>query len=200
MAKIESLTDPSAFVDLLDKSGLLTPEELAQVRKSAAGLADASTLARQLIKSEKLTQWQAKQLLGRYSRLTVGKYRLLGELGKGPMGRVFLAEHGTLNKRVSLKVLPSRFSSQPDVLKRFLDEANRASALNHRNIIHIFDVGKEDEGRYYLAMEYVEGKDLPRLAVQCRRHVQSSWCARRPTGWLMPTSRASRMATSNHPT
>jgi serine/threonine protein kinase len=163
MAKIELLTDASAFVDLLEKSGLLTPEELAEVRQSAAGQADASALARQLIKKEKLTSWQAKQLLGRYSRLTVGKYRLLGELGKGPMGRVYLAEHGTLNKRVSLKVLPARFGSQPEVLKRFLDEANRASALNHRNIIHIFDVGKEDEGRYYLAMVYVEGQDIQRL-------------------------------------
>jgi serine/threonine-protein kinase len=163
MAKIELLTDASAFVDLLDKSGLLPPEAIADLRKSAAGQPDASALARQLIKADKLTAWQARQLLGRYTRLTIGKYRLLSELGKGPMGRVYLAEHDKLNKRVSLKVLPARFGSQPEVLKRFLDEANRAGALNHRNIIHIFDVGKDDEGRYYLAMEYVEGKDLQRL-------------------------------------
>ncbi|HZL89400.1 MAG TPA: serine/threonine-protein kinase [Pirellulaceae bacterium] len=161
MAKNESLTDTGAFVDHLDKSGLLTPEQMVQVRKSAAGQADASSLARQLVKNETLTAWQAAQILGRFTRLTVGKYRLLGELGKGPMGRVFLAEHGKLNKRVSLKVLPSRFSAQAEVLKRFLQEATRASALNHRNIIHLYDVGDE-EGRFYLAMEYVEGKDLQR--------------------------------------
>ena len=163
MAKIELLTDANAFLDLLGKSGLVAPERLAEVRKSAAGQTDASALARQLIKEGTLTAWQAKQLLGQFSRLTVGKYRLLGQLGKGPMGRVYLAEHGQLNKKVSLKVLPTRFAAQPEMLERFLNEANRASALNHRNIIHIFDVGQDDESRYYLAMEYVEGKDIQRL-------------------------------------
>lgn len=163
MAKIEPLTEASAYLDLLERSGLLAPEVLAAIRKSAAGQGDATSLARSLAKEGKLTKWQAQQLLYQFSGFTVGKYRLLDQIGRGPMGRVYLAEHGKLNKKVSLKLLPSRLGSQPDVLKRFLDEANRAGALNHRNIIHIFDVGKDDDGRYYLAMEHVEGKDVQRL-------------------------------------
>ena len=90
MAKIELLTDPSAFLELLDKSGLIAPEGVAEIRQTAAEHADATALARALVKEGKLTSWQAGQLLARFTRLTIGKYRLLNQLGKGPMGRVYL--------------------------------------------------------------------------------------------------------------
>ncbi|MEX2026264.1 MAG: serine/threonine-protein kinase, partial [Pirellulaceae bacterium] len=162
MAKIDPLTDATVFLDVLAKSALLPEEAIAKLRSAASPALDASALARQLIKEGTLTRWQASQLLRQYSGLTIGPYRLLDQLGKGPTGRVYLAEHGKLGKKVSLKVLPGRFSSQPDVLKRFLDEANRAGALNHRNLIHIFDVGSDGE-KFYLSVEYVEGKDFQRL-------------------------------------
>jgi hypothetical protein len=162
MAKTDPLTDATAFLDLLAKSGLLSEEALAKLRSGASPAMDASTLARRLIKDGTLTRWQASQLLRQYSALTIGPYRLLDQLGKGPTGRVYLAEHCKLGKKVSLKVLPGRFSTQPEVLKRFLDEANRAGAMNHRNLIHIFDVGSQNE-KYYLSVEYVEGVDFQRL-------------------------------------
>ncbi|HUE72296.1 MAG TPA: serine/threonine-protein kinase [Pirellulaceae bacterium] len=162
MAKIEPLTDATVFLDVLAKSELLPEEAVAKLHSAASPATDASTLARQLIKDGTLTRWQASQLLRQYSGLAIGPYRLLDQLGKGPTGRVYLAEHGKLGKKVSLKVLPGRFSAQPEVLKRFLDDANRAGALNHRNLIHIFDVGSDGE-KYYLSVEYVEGKDFQRL-------------------------------------
>ena len=162
MASIEPLTDPNQFIDVLAKSELLTTEALISLRGTVSAATDATALARQLIKEGSLTRWQASQLLRQYTALTIGPYRLLDQIGKGPTGRVYLAEHDKLGKKVSLRVLPARFSSQPDLRKRFLDEANRAGALNHRNLIHIFDAGSDGD-RYYLSVEYVEGKDFQRL-------------------------------------
>jgi serine/threonine-protein kinase len=161
MGKLEPLTEAEAFLSALEKSGLVTADELRKLREQPPG-PDAKTVARFLIKEGQLTKWQAQQLLHGFSRLVIGKYKLLDQLGKGPTGRVYLAEHAQLGKRVSLKELARRFSSQAEILKQFLDQANRAAALNHRNLTHIFDVGHDDE-RYYLVMEYVEGLDLKRL-------------------------------------
>jgi eukaryotic-like serine/threonine-protein kinase len=89
----------------------------------------------------------------------VGPYRILSLLGSGGMGEVYLAEDPRLGRRVALKFLPLPFVIDPDRVRRFETEARAASALNHPNILTVFDIGQAD-GTHYIVTEYVEGETL----------------------------------------
>lgn len=92
----------------------------------------------------------------------IGKYRLLAELGHGGMARVFLAvAHGPsgFSKLVVLKMIRVHLADDPDTLQMFLDEARLAGRLNHPNVVHTLEVVEED-GRYLMVMEYLEGQSL----------------------------------------
>jgi serine/threonine protein kinase/Tol biopolymer transport system component len=93
---------------------------------------------------------------------TFGAYRILKPLGSGGMGKVFLAEDSNLQRLIALKLLPPSLTGSTDSTLRFRQEALAASAISHPNIAHIHEFG-EVEGRYYLTMEYVEGKTLREL-------------------------------------
>jgi serine/threonine protein kinase/Tol biopolymer transport system component len=105
----------------------------------------------------------AELLVEKESLLTpsgnLGSYRILSTLGRGGMGEVLLAEDSRLGRKVALKLLPSSFTNDPERLARFEREARAASALNHPNILTIYEVGSFD-GRQFIASEYVEGETL----------------------------------------
>ena len=88
-----------------------------------------------------------------------GKYKIAEEIGQGGMGIVYKAEDLKLKRFVALKFLPPHLMDAPELKERFLVEAQAAAALNHTNICTIYEVG-EEEGRPYIAMEYVEGETL----------------------------------------
>lgn len=159
MPKPATASDMEKFLALLESSGLLSAERMKAVREIAASQADVKSLARHLVKDNTLTRWQAMQLLGGFNAFVIDKYRLLSQIGSGEHGRVFLAEHSAMARRVALRTLPRRSAERPEVLKRFLQEAQAASALDHRNIIHVYDVNSEGE-RYYVVMEHVDGRSL----------------------------------------
>lgn len=92
----------------------------------------------------------------------IGHYRILAKIGAGGMGEVWLAEDVRLRRRVALKILPARFSQDADRVSRFRREALAVSALNHPNILTIFDIDEVD-GVHYMATEYVEGHTLRQL-------------------------------------
>jgi tRNA A-37 threonylcarbamoyl transferase component Bud32 len=80
-------------------------------------------------------------------------------IAEGGMGSVYRARKELLDRTVAVKVLHPRFAEEKDLLARFLREAKLASTLEHPNLIRFFDVGEEG-GRYFITMEYVEGRDL----------------------------------------
>ncbi len=93
----------------------------------------------------------------RYRRL--GKYELHQLLGEGAMGIVWKAYDTVLRRYVALKLLSSSFRKTKDMQERFLREARAAGAIQHANIVTVYDLG-ESEGQLYIAMELVEGRDL----------------------------------------
>ena len=89
----------------------------------------------------------------------LGPYEIKSSLGSGGMGEVYRATQRSLGRQVAIKVLSPEFACDPDRLRRFEQEARSASALNHPNIISIYDVGCEGANSY-IAMEFVDGKTL----------------------------------------
>lgn len=91
---------------------------------------------------------------------TIGRYRVLGELGQGAMGIVYLAEDPVLKRGVAIKVMKPGAMSPEEALRRFHREAEVSAKLNHPNVITIFDVGNEPGLGPFLAMEHLQGTSL----------------------------------------
>ncbi len=87
----------------------------------------------------------------------LGPYEILAPLGAGGMGEVYRARDPRLSRDVAIKVLPAGFSSDPDRLRRFEQEAPAAGSLNHPNILAVHDVGHHD-GAPYVVSELLEGQ------------------------------------------
>jgi tetratricopeptide (TPR) repeat protein len=90
------------------------------------------------------------------------RYQIVGELGRGGMGIVYKAKDSVLDRLVAYKVLPDALKENPQALKNFLREAQSAAQLNHPNIVTVYDAGEQD-GRYYIAMEFVDGNTLKEI-------------------------------------
>ena len=90
---------------------------------------------------------------------TVSHYRILSKIGSGGMGEVFRARDSRLDRDVAIKVLPSELSTDTDRLRRFEQEAKATSALNHPNILTVFDIGEHDDAPFIVA-ELLDGEEL----------------------------------------
>ena len=90
---------------------------------------------------------------------TLSHYRIVSKIGAGGMGEVYLAQDTKLDRKVALKILPADLAANQDRMRRFVQEAKAAAALNHPNIAHIYEIG-ESEGTNFIAMEFVDGKTL----------------------------------------
>jgi serine/threonine protein kinase len=164
MAAIASTDE---FLELIRKSGVTEEKRFdAWLKKAKANgplPAKPTELAGLLVRDGILTTFQAEQLLlGRWRRFTIGKYKVLEKLGSGGMGSVYLCEHKLMRRRVAVKVLPTAKAQEESALERFYREARAVAALDHPNIVHAYDIDK-DESLHFLVMEYVDGASLQEI-------------------------------------
>lgn len=159
------------YLEHLLRLELLSPTEvtafLQRHTERLDQLSSADQLNSELIGVKLLTPYQADRIVaGTTHGLILGNYRVLGRLGAGGMGVVFLGEHTLMNRRVAIKVLPVDDDCSPVMLHRFYAEIQVLAKLHHPNIVMAFDSGTLDsEGPglpmlIYLVMELLDGCDL----------------------------------------
>src|SRR5882724_3370375 len=117
--------------------------------------------------AELLTEDHAELAVGQ----RIAHYEILGLLGAGGMGEVYLAHDTRLGRKIALKLLSTHFTTDRDRLRRFEQEARVASALNHPNICMIHEVGETEDDRHYIAMEYVDGVTLREHITETRMQI-----------------------------
>jgi serine/threonine protein kinase len=159
------------LLDLVRRSGLVDEAKLTSFlekttsRHGEAVLEDQPRLADLLVEEGLVTRWQADKLLsGRHKGFRLGKYKLLGEIGKGGMSRVYLAEHELMKRRVAIKVLPQNRVNDSSYLERFRLEARAVAKLDDPNIVRAYDIDNE-QNIHYIVMEYVDGQDLHQMVM-----------------------------------
>ena len=91
----------------------------------------------------------------------INQYKIISAIGKGGMGEVFLAQDTRLDRKVAIKFLNEEFSRDADKLNRFVREAKAVSALNHPNILTVYEIGEKDEANF-IVTEFIEGATLRR--------------------------------------
>src|SRR5436853_1693541 len=89
----------------------------------------------------------------------LGRYEIRSKIGEGGMGEVYLAQDTKLDRKVALKILPADVAAHADRMKRFVQEAKAASALNHPNILTIHEIDQTDSG-HFIATEFIDGETL----------------------------------------
>ena len=156
----------TVFGKIVVERGLCTDEELRrsldemEIRRKIKPV----ILKDLMVELDFITASQAERLKTslKESKAAVKKipgYKILGKLGAGAMAVVYKAKQLSLNRIVAIKVLPKRFSENPEYVERFYKEGQAAGSLNHPNIVQAIDVG-EAGGYHYFVMEYVEGKTI----------------------------------------
>ena len=148
------------FLSQLSDSGILSDQKLRAAAHKKSGHQDGESLAREMIKSGHLTKYQAEQILGgKGKNLCMGQYVLLEKLGAGGMGQVYKAYHQAMERVVAIKVILAKGKIDEESVRRFEREVKAAAKLSHPNIITVYDAGNAN-GRHFMVMELVKGKDL----------------------------------------
>jgi len=160
-----AIQSAAELIVALDRLQLLAPGQLEQLRRyQQFQCASPRVLGEQLLGCGWLTTYQFDQLLqGRGSELILGSYVLLEPIGAGAMGQVYKARHRPLDRLVALKVLRKELGGNSEVIKRFHREVRAVANLKHPNIVQALDADRAN-GWHFLAMEFVPGTDLGRLA------------------------------------
>ncbi|PYK06437.1 MAG: hypothetical protein DME66_04510, partial [Verrucomicrobia bacterium] len=112
---------------------------------------------------------QADLLVGQ----TFGHYKISKRIGRGGMGEVYLATDVTAGRKAALKLLPMRFTGDAERLKRFQQEARAVVALNHPNILTVYEIG-EDHSTHYIASEMIEGETLRQRLMRGRMELSEA--------------------------
>src|SRR5712671_1248786 len=138
-------------------------EALLASHQRAGGFIETSAVG---ITTKIIENGQADLLVGR----TIGHYKISKRIGSGGMGEVYLATDITAGREAALKLLPTRFTSDAERLKRFQQEAHALVGLNHPNILTVYEIG-EVHSTHYIASELIEGETLRQRLMRGRMEV-----------------------------
>jgi molecular chaperone DnaK len=157
------------FLEALRRSGLMSADEVDAFMVTLPpffGEPSAKSLAAELVRRGRLTKYQAMRIAtGRPEGLVLGKYVIQEKIGEGGMGEVFVAEHRRMKRPVVVKILPKHALECEQSIRRFQREVEAAAKLHHPNIVTAYDADEED-GIYFLVMEYVDGRPLGEVVHQ----------------------------------
>lgn len=148
----------------LDKT--FTPDRTESFNATAAaGSVDATFVPTATAPGSAETRAQVTKVTGAAAApkktTTLGKYKLLKELGQGGMGKVFLGEDTKLGRKAAIKILSSALAGQGDFVTRFYKEARAMARVHHECTVSVYDVDQDpDRGIHYVAMEFVDGKSM----------------------------------------
>src|SRR5687768_2405669 len=162
--KIKNLLDDALKLDVLKREQFLDKAcgNDINLRRELEELLASSEKVESFLESPPVGE-VAEVIINQRDKLasgqSLGNYKILRKIGAGGMSEVYLAEDARLHRQVALKVLPENIASNKERLLRFEREAYAASALNHPNILTIFEFG-EAGGVHFIATEYIEGKTL----------------------------------------
>lgn len=164
---------------LVVDQGFATPEEVQHciaLSKSLAEEQNQRSLADLLVANEYVTSRQISRLkeivAAERSGQKIPGYKIIGKLGAGAMATVFKAKQLSLDRMVAIKVLPRKFSSNPQFIERFYAEGRAAAQLNHPNIVQAYDVGKAGDYHYFV-MEFVDGSTVYDQIVASKRYTEA---------------------------
>ena len=156
----------TVFGKMAIEQGLCTDEELRQSLEElkSRSTANPAILKDLMVELGYITESQADRLgtgikESKAAAHQIPGYKIVGKLGAGAMAVVYKARQLSLNRMVAIKILPKRFTENPEYVERFYKEGQAAGKLNHPNIVQAIDVG-EAGGYHYFVMEYVEGKTI----------------------------------------
>jgi tRNA A-37 threonylcarbamoyl transferase component Bud32 len=159
--------------------GLATSEEVQQCIEQARSLIqedNQKSLADLLVANDYITTRQLTRLRAQVEAERSGQqipgHKILGKLGAGAMATVFKARQLSLDRLVAIKVLPRKFSTNPQFIERFYAEGRAAAQLNHPNIVQAYDVGNTGEYHYFV-MEYVDGRTVYDDIVKHKRYSEA---------------------------
>jgi serine/threonine protein kinase/Tol biopolymer transport system component len=121
---------------------------------------------------------------------SLGPYTILSTLGIGGMGEVYLAQDARLNRKIAIKLLAQEFARDEQRVRRFEQEARAASALNHPNVCIIHEIGRAEDGRHFMAMEFIDGLTLRRRMAQKRLTLKEALDVAAQVAWALEAAHA----------
>jgi serine/threonine protein kinase len=158
--------DSYVFLDHLRQTGLVSDEQMAELRRRFPLRGPMHALAGALQAEGMLTTYQCKRIVaGQGAGLAMGKYHILDELGRGGFGQVYKARHTVMNRIVAIKVIAPERVRDSRAREWFKRELLTVEQLHHPNIVMAYDADELD-GNLYFVMEYVDGPTLHRLVHQ----------------------------------
>lgn len=167
---METTIDAAIFAQQLIKLGLVTEEQMREVREEIGDGVDLTHLIGTLERKALITPWQrGKVLKGDFDGFILGGYRILYKIQSGSFGRVFRADDPRSGRVVAVKVLRRRWSEDKARIDMFIREGKVGLKLKHPNIVEVLAISRDSSsGQYYIVMEFVEGGNL-REILQIRK-------------------------------
>jgi len=158
-----SVKTPAEFLEVIEKSKLLSEQQMVAARKLGDQESDPKNIARSLLRDGVLNKWQALHLLAGRSALTLGKYKLLDQMNADDRQRVFLAEHAESGRKVAIQTLPRLGADQnSDVASQLQEKGRQLAALEHPSIVPFYEVSAEGD-RCFLVTEQPRGRNLQQI-------------------------------------